>query len=101
MLTMSRTGPAPRRFNIMHGKSERRRYLRMYAEGKLGDVKAFFPRAEDKLRLRTTSLTMFLEMADGVDDATRARHRDHLDFPSGSKAAQRGRGGCRATHHQR
>jgi len=41
------------------------------AEGKLGDDKAFFFRGpEGKLRLRATNLIMFLEMADGVDDAT-------------------------------
>ena len=81
VLTMSRTDPAPRRFKIIPGISERRRHLRKYAEGKLGDDKAFFFRgAEGKLRLRATNLIMFLEMADGVDDATWAWHRDRGDF---------------------
>lgn len=81
MLTMFRTGPAPRRFKIIPGKSEWRRHLRTLAKGKLGDDKAFFFRdAKDKLRLWTTSLTMFLEMADGVDDEIWVRHQDHGDF---------------------
>jgi hypothetical protein len=81
MLTISRTDPGPRRFKIIPGTSERRRHLRKYAEGKLGDDKSFFFRgAEGKLRLRATNLVMFLEMADGVDDATWAWHRDRGDF---------------------
>ncbi len=81
MLTISRTDPVPRHFKIIPGISERRRHVRKYAEGKLGDDKAFlFRGAEGKLRLRATNLVMFLEMADGVDDATWAWHRDRGDF---------------------
>ena len=81
VLTMSRTDPAARRYKVIPGTSERRRHVRKYAEGKLGDDKAFFFRgAEGKLRLRATNLVMFLEMADGVDDETWAWHRDRGDF---------------------
>ena len=81
VLTISRADPAPRHFKVIPGTSERRRHVRKYAEGKLGDDKAFFFRgAEGKLRLRATNLIMFLEMADGVDDATWDWHRGRGDF---------------------
>ena len=66
---------------MIPGTTERRRHLRKYAEGKLGDDKAFFFRgAEGKLRLRATNLIMFLEMADGVDDETWEWHRVRGDL---------------------
>ena len=81
VLTMSRADPAVRRYKVIPGTSERRRHVRKYAEGKLGDDKAFFFRgAEGKLRLRATNLVMFLEMADGVDDGTWNWHRGRGDF---------------------
>ena len=81
VVTMSLSDPAPRRFKVIAGTSERRRHLRKYAEGTLGDDKAFFFRGpEGKLRLRATNLIMFLEMADGVDDATWEWHRARGDF---------------------
>ncbi len=42
VLTLSRTDPVPRRFKMIPGTAERRRHVRKYAEGKLGDDKAFF-----------------------------------------------------------
>ncbi len=81
VLTLSVSDPAPRRFKVIPGVTECRRHARKYAEGKLGDDKAFFFRgAEGKLRLRATNLIMFLEMADGVDDATWGWHRERGDF---------------------
>jgi len=81
VLTICRTDATPRRFKVIPGTTERRRHLRKYAEGKLGDDKAFFFRgAEGKLRLRATNLIMFLEMADGVDDETWEWHRARADF---------------------
>jgi len=81
VLTLSATDPTPRRYEVIPGTTERRRHLRKYAEGKLGDDKSFFFRgAEGKLRLRATNLVMFLEMADGADDDTWAWHRGRGDF---------------------
>jgi len=81
VLTLSVSDPEPRRFKVIPGTTERRRHVRKYAEGKLGDDKAFFFRGpEGKLRLRATNLVMFLEMADGVDDATWNWHRERGDF---------------------
>ena len=88
VLTICRNDPAVRRFAVIPGTSERRRHLRKYAEGKLGDDKAFFFRgAEGKLRLRATNLVMFLEMAEGVDDDTWQWHRDRGDFSAWAEAS--------------
>jgi len=81
VLTLCLSDPTPRRYKVIAGTLERRRHLRKYAEGKLGDDKAFFFRGpEGKLRLRATNLIMFLEMADGVDEATWEWHRARGDF---------------------
>ena len=81
MLTLAAADPELRRYKVIAGTTERRRHMRKYAEGKLGDDKSFWFRgAEGKLRLRATYLVMFLEMADGVDDETWEWHRARGDF---------------------
>ena len=81
MLSLSRRDPAVRRWTVIPGQTERRRHARKYAEGKLGDDKAFYFRGPDgKLNLRATNLIMFLEMLDGVDDATWDWHRARGDY---------------------
>ena len=68
-LTLSRADPVTRCWTVIPGTMERRRHARKYAEGKLGDDKAFYFRGPDAtLNLRATNLVMFLEMADGVDE---------------------------------
>jgi HAD superfamily hydrolase (TIGR01484 family) len=81
VLTLAAADPELRRYKVIPGTTERRRHMRKYAEGKLGDDKSFWFRgAEGKLRLRATNLIMFLEMADGVDDETWEWHRARGDF---------------------
>jgi HAD superfamily hydrolase (TIGR01484 family) len=81
VLTLAAVDPELRRYKVIPGTTERRRHMRKYAEGKLGDDKSFWFRgAEGKLRLRATNLIMFLEMADGVDDETWEWHRARGDF---------------------
>ena len=81
VLTLAAADPELRRYKVIPGTTERRRHMRKYAEGKLGDDKSFwFHGAEGKLRLRATNLIMFLEMADGVDDETWEWHRARGDF---------------------
>lgn len=83
MLSLSVRDPVMRSWTVIPGTTERRRHARKYAEGKLGDDKAFYFRgAEGKLKLRATNLIMFLEMADGVDEATWEWHRARGDFSS-------------------
>lgn len=52
-------------------KTERKRHLRKYAEGVLGEDKSFYFRGpEGKLRLRAQNLIAFTDLADGVDEDT-------------------------------
>ena len=56
-------------------RSERKRHLRKYAEGNLSEERSFYFRGpEKKLNLRAGNLTVFLQMADGVDDDTWRHH---------------------------
>ena len=81
MLSISMTDPVMRCWTMIPGTTERRRHARKYAEEKLGDDKAFYFRGADgKLNLRAINLIMFLEMADGVDQATWEWHRSRGDF---------------------
>lgn len=56
---------------VTPGRAQHLRHRRKYAQGELGEDKSFFfrgPRGE--LNLRAQNLFMFLQMGDGVDDAT-------------------------------
>ena len=56
-------------------QTERRRHLRKYAEGALGEDRSFFFRgAEGKLKLRAHNLIVFTDLADGVDEETWLHH---------------------------
>jgi hypothetical protein len=67
--------PAPR------PRGERRRHIRKYAVGELGDDKSFYFRGPDgRLNLRAQNLTMFLQLAAGVDDATWLHHLRAGDY---------------------
>jgi HAD superfamily hydrolase (TIGR01484 family) len=81
-------------------EAERRRHLRKYAEGRLDEARSFYFRGPDhKLNLRAHNLMMFLQIADGVDDATWLHHlrageysrwfRDGIKDPDLAAEAQR------------
>jgi hypothetical protein len=62
-------------FEILPTRSERRRHVRKYAEGDLGEDRSFYFRGpEGKMRLRASNLMSFLELAEGVDDDTWLHH---------------------------
>lgn len=62
-------------------KSERRRHRRKYAEGELPPERSFyFKGADGKLNLRVQNLMLFLQTADGVDDATWTFHLEAGDY---------------------
>jgi hypothetical protein len=74
---------APRKVQAYPGKSERRRHRRKYAEGELPPERSFFFRGpEGKLNLRAQNLTLFLQLAEGVDDETWEYHRRQGDYSS-------------------
>ncbi|MCE9605373.1 MAG: HAD-IIB family hydrolase [Planctomycetia bacterium] len=61
-------------------KSERRRHIRKYAEGELPPERSFYFRGPTKaLNLRAQNLILFMQTADGVDDATWKFHLDRGD----------------------
>ena len=73
-------GPA-RKLHAIPGSSDRRRHRRKYAEGRLGEDNSFyFHGPEGKLNLRAHNLTMFVDLADGVDEATWEWHRSRGDY---------------------
>jgi HAD superfamily hydrolase (TIGR01484 family) len=56
-------------------QTERRRHLRKYAEGSLGEDRSFYFRgSEGKLKLRAHNLIVFTDLADGVDEDTWLYH---------------------------
>ena len=71
ILWRRRLGTAPEAF-IAHSPAEKsERHTRKYAEGELGEDKSFYFRGPDQaLNLRAQNLMIFLQIADGVDDAT-------------------------------
>jgi hypothetical protein len=57
------------------------RHIRKYAEGALGEDKSFYFRGPaNALNLRAQNLTIFMQMADGVDDETWLHHLQAHDY---------------------
>ncbi len=71
----------PRRVRITPSKTERRRHIRKYAEGELPPERSFYFRGpEGKLNLRAQNLQLFMQLAEGVDDATWMHHLQQGDY---------------------
>jgi hypothetical protein len=69
--------PVPRavRFRVSRRRSQHRRHLRKYTEGELPPGRSFFFRGPTaSLNLRAANLVRFVELAEGVDEATWAFH---------------------------
>ncbi len=74
-LLWHKSGGQPEVLSIEPTKSERRRHLRKYSEGSLGEDRSFYFRGpEGKLNLRAQNLMVFLDLADGVDEETWLHH---------------------------
>ena len=65
-----------------HAPAEKaERHIRKYAEGALGEDKSFYFRGPmNALNLRAQNLTLFMQMADGVDDDTWVHHLQAHDY---------------------
>jgi hypothetical protein len=75
------SGAPPFRVRIAPPRGERRRHLRKYAEGNLGDDKSFYFRGPTgKLNLRAQNLVLFNQIAEGVDDETWLFHLRQGDY---------------------
>ena len=71
----------PFRVKTAPPKIQRRRHSRKYAEGNLGQDRSFyFKGPEEKLNLRAQNLVAFLQLAEGVDDATWEHHLQQGDY---------------------
>jgi len=75
------SGEPPFRLRAERSAGERRRHLRKYAEGELGPDRSFYFRGPDgKLNLRAQNLVLFMQLGDGVDDATWQHHLARGDY---------------------
>ena len=78
---MLRSGAPPFRLKVAPPSGERRRHLRKYAEGNLGEDKSFYFRGPaGKLNLRAQNLILFNQIAEGVDDETWLHHLRQGDY---------------------
>jgi len=76
-----RSQQAPFSLRSVPGQSERRRHVRKYAQGELGEDKSFYFRGPGKqLNLRAQNLALFVQLAEGVDDQTWLYHLEHGDY---------------------
>jgi hydroxymethylpyrimidine pyrophosphatase-like HAD family hydrolase len=76
-----RCAQPPRTLSIEAPSHEHQRHIRKYAQGNLGDDKSFYFRGSSgELNLRAQNLTLFLQMADGVDDGTWLYHLKRHDY---------------------
>jgi hypothetical protein len=70
-----RGAEAPRLVTAIRPKQSRKRHSRKYAEGELPESVSFYFRGPDrKLKLRAHNLTMFSQLAGGIDDETWDHH---------------------------
>jgi hypothetical protein len=68
-------------FRYAPGTAERRRHIRKYAEGDVGEEASFWFRGPDgTLNLRAQNLQLFMQLGDGVDDATWLHHLRQGDY---------------------
>jgi hypothetical protein len=81
VLLWSRAQWSGQRLRLVPSRAEHRRHLRKYAEGELPVESSFFFRGpEGKLNLRAQNLVLFMQLADGVDDATWTYHLRQGDY---------------------
>jgi HAD superfamily hydrolase (TIGR01484 family) len=71
----------PRLVAVGKARQEHQRHTRKYSEGRLGEDKSFYFRGPDAaLNLRAFNLATFLQLAQGVDDATWLFHLERGDY---------------------
>jgi HAD superfamily hydrolase (TIGR01484 family) len=77
-----RSAGEPAQVIASHAPAEKaERHTRKYAEGALGEDKSFYFRGPaNALNLRAQNLTLFMQMADGVDDETWLHHLQANDY---------------------
>jgi hypothetical protein len=69
------------RIKVEETRQARRRHTRKYAEGSLGEDKSFYFRGpEGALNLRAQNLMLFVQIGEGVDEATWLHHLHAGDY---------------------
>jgi hydroxymethylpyrimidine pyrophosphatase-like HAD family hydrolase len=80
-LVWSKGGAGPFLVDIAPSKLDRRRHRRKYAEGELPPQRSFFFKGpQGALNLRAQNLILFMQMGEGVDDATWMHHLRQGDY---------------------
>jgi hypothetical protein len=75
------SGRGPTRVEVVQPELQRRRHARKYSEGELGEDRSFYFRGPDgALSLRAQNLSLFLQIAAGVDDGTWLHHLRAGDY---------------------
>jgi HAD superfamily hydrolase (TIGR01484 family) len=82
-----RPGDEPVRFTMAAPRERSLRHRRKYAEGDLGDMSFHFRGPDERLNLRAQNLTLFLQIADGVDDETWEHHLRRGDYSAWMREA--------------
>lgn len=74
-------GEDPFTMRTTPSKLDRKRHQRKYTEGELPQERSFYFRGpEGKLNLRAQNLMLFMQIGDGVDDATWVHHLKQGDY---------------------
>jgi hypothetical protein len=82
-----KTSEMPIHIKTAQGSQERRRNIRNYAVGELSPEQSFYFRGPDsKLNLRAQNLQTFLQLAEGVDEATWMHHLHKGDYSAWFKS---------------
>jgi hypothetical protein len=75
------SGREPVRVRLIQPELQRQRHARKYSEGELGEDRSFYFRGPDgALALRVQNLSLFLQIAAGVDDRTWLHHLHAGDY---------------------
>ncbi len=76
------------RVKLEPAKKEVRRHKRKYATGELGEDKSFYFRGPDrKMNIRVQNLTLFTQIAEGIDDETWLYHLRQNDYSKWLRSA--------------
>ena len=75
------SGREPTQVRVVQPELQRRRHARKYSEGELGEDRSFYFRGPDGLlSLRVQNLSLFLQIAAGIDDRTWLHHLRAGDY---------------------
>ncbi len=70
----------PEVVNLVMSNRERTRHRRKYAEGELGEDRSFYFTGPHKLHLRAQNLSIFVQIAEGLDDETWLYHLQRKEY---------------------